>query len=46
MRSHIKMDLTEVEWSDMDWIRLGEDREQWRARNMISDSLKYWDILE
>jgi hypothetical protein len=28
---HIKMDLTEIRWSDMDWIDLAEDRNQWRA---------------
>lgn len=28
MTSHIKMDLREVESSDMDWIRLGQVRDQ------------------
>jgi hypothetical protein len=28
---HIKMDLREVGWSDMDWIDLAQDRDQWRA---------------
>jgi hypothetical protein len=27
----IKMDLKEMEWDDMDWIYLGEDRDQWRT---------------
>jgi hypothetical protein len=25
------MDLGEVEWGDMDWIDLGQDRNRWRA---------------
>jgi hypothetical protein len=28
---NIKMDLTEIEWGDTDWIDLAEDRDQWRA---------------
>jgi predicted nucleotidyltransferase len=28
---NIKMDLREVGYSDMDWIDLAEDRDQWRA---------------
>jgi hypothetical protein len=28
---NIKMDLTEIEWDDMDWIGLAYDRYQWRA---------------
>jgi hypothetical protein len=28
---NIKMDIREIEWSDMDWIDLAQDREQWRA---------------
>jgi hypothetical protein len=28
---NIKMDLREIEWDDMDWIDLAEDRDQWRA---------------
>jgi hypothetical protein len=27
----IKMDLREIEWGCMDWIDLGQDRDQWRA---------------
>jgi hypothetical protein len=30
----IKMDFQEVEWGDMDWIYLAEDRERWRALGM------------
>jgi hypothetical protein len=25
------MDLKEIEWYDMDWINLAQDRDQWRA---------------
>jgi hypothetical protein len=25
------MDLIEIEWGDMDWIVLTQDRDQWRA---------------
>jgi hypothetical protein len=33
---NIMMDLREIGWSDMDWIDLAEDRDQWRALvNMI-----------
>jgi hypothetical protein len=28
---NIRMDLVEVEWGDMDWIGLAQDRERWRA---------------
>jgi hypothetical protein len=28
---NIKMDLREIGWSDMDWIDLAQDRDQWRA---------------
>jgi hypothetical protein len=27
----IRMDLGEVEWSDVDWIGLAQDRNRWRA---------------
>jgi hypothetical protein len=27
----IRMDLREIEWGDMDWIDLAQDRDQWRA---------------
>jgi hypothetical protein len=25
------MDVREIEWSDMDWIQLAKNRDQWRA---------------
>jgi hypothetical protein len=32
----IKMNLREIEWDDMDWIDLAQDRDQWRTLvNMV-----------
>jgi hypothetical protein len=28
---NMKMDLREMGWGGMDWIRLAQDRDQWRA---------------
>jgi hypothetical protein len=28
---NIRMDLLELEWSDVDWIGLAQDRNRWRA---------------
>jgi hypothetical protein len=28
---NIKVDLSEIEWDDMDWINVAQDRDQWRA---------------
>jgi hypothetical protein len=28
---NIKMDLREIEWDDIDWIYLAQDRDQWRS---------------
>jgi hypothetical protein len=28
---NIKMDLREIGWNGRDWIKLAEDRDQWRA---------------
>jgi hypothetical protein len=28
---NIRMDLEEVEWGDVDWIGLAQDRKRWRA---------------
>jgi hypothetical protein len=28
---NIRMDLAEVEWGDVDWIGLAQDRNRWRA---------------
>jgi hypothetical protein len=27
---NIRMDLVEVGWGDVDWIRLAQDRDRWR----------------
>jgi hypothetical protein len=28
---NIKIDLREIEWNDMDWIDLAQDKDQWRV---------------
>jgi hypothetical protein len=28
---NVEMDFTEIEWGDMNWIDLAQDRDQWRA---------------
>jgi hypothetical protein len=44
------MDLTELGWSDMDWIQLTQDRDQWMIscehRDEPSGSIKCWEVLE
>jgi hypothetical protein len=30
-RDNIRMDLVEVGWGAVDWIRLAKDRNRWRA---------------
>jgi hypothetical protein len=33
---NIRIDLEEVEWDDVDWIGLAQDRDRWRALvNMV-----------
>jgi hypothetical protein len=34
----IRMDLVEVEWGDMDWIGLAQDRHRWRP--LVNSVLK------
>jgi hypothetical protein len=29
-RIHIKIDLVGIGWEDVDWIHLGQDKDQWR----------------
>jgi hypothetical protein len=31
MRFHIRLDLGEVRWDDVDWIGLAQDKNRWRA---------------
>jgi hypothetical protein len=28
---NIEMRLREIEWGDMDWVELAQDRDQWRV---------------
>jgi hypothetical protein len=37
---NIRMDLVEVEWGDVDWIGLGQDRDRWRA--LVNSVLSLW----
>jgi hypothetical protein len=30
-KTNIRMDLVEVEWGDVEWIGLAQDRDKWRA---------------
>jgi hypothetical protein len=34
------MDLRDIEWDDMDWIDVAQDREQWRAPVITVMSLR------
>jgi hypothetical protein len=29
--NNIETDLREIEWNDVDWIGMAQDRDQWRA---------------
>jgi hypothetical protein len=37
---NIKMNLAETEWGGMDWISLGQDRDQWRA--LVNTVINLW----
>jgi hypothetical protein len=37
---NIKMDLREIGWDVMDWIRLAQDRDHWRA--LVNTAMKRW----
>jgi hypothetical protein len=47
---NIKMDLGEVEWSDVDWIGLAQDRNRWESYCEFgiepSGSIKCWETIE
>jgi hypothetical protein len=36
---NIKMDVREINWGDMDWIDLVQDRGQWRA--LVNTVIKF-----
>jgi hypothetical protein len=38
-QDNIKMDLREIGWGSIDWIDLGQDRDQWRA--LVNTVLKF-----
>jgi hypothetical protein len=44
------MVLVEVEWGDVDWMRLDQNRERWRALVEFSiepsGSIKCWETME
>jgi hypothetical protein len=37
---NIRMDLGEVGWSDVDWIGVAQDRDQWRAP--VNAVMNFW----
>jgi hypothetical protein len=47
---NIKMNLREILWSNMDWIFLAQDRDQWK--NLVNAVMNFrvpynvWEILE
>jgi hypothetical protein len=47
---NIKIDLREIGWDGMDWIDLGQNRDQWRALvdtvMNLPGSIKCWEVLE
>jgi hypothetical protein len=43
---NIKMDLREIKWGCMDWIRLSQDMDQGRALVSTIMNTQFWDILE
>jgi len=41
------MDLREIGWEGVDWIHLGQDRDQWREHgNKPSGSIKGGEFLD
>jgi hypothetical protein len=47
---NIRMDLGEVEWGDVDWIGVAQDRNRWRALREFgiehSGTMKCWENIE
>jgi hypothetical protein len=43
---NIKMNLREIDWDDMDWIDLAQDRDQCEHDNELLGCIKCWKILE
>jgi hypothetical protein len=41
---NIKMDLQELEWGDMDWIDLAQDRDRWWALVNVVMNLRFYKI--
>jgi hypothetical protein len=37
---NIRMDLVQVEWGDVDWIDLAQDRDRWRV--LVNSVLNLW----
>jgi hypothetical protein len=38
---NIKMGLREIEWGDMGWIDLAQDRDQWRALGYMTEGSEF-----
>jgi hypothetical protein len=49
---NINMDLREIRWGGMDWLRLAEDRDKWRALENTEITRNFrvlqnvWEILQ
>jgi hypothetical protein len=45
---NIRMGLGEVEWGDVDWIGLSQDRNRWRAlvNSILNRSMQCWETIE
>jgi hypothetical protein len=43
---NIKIHLREIGWVGIDWLDLAQDRDQWRALDEPSGSIKCWEVLE
>jgi hypothetical protein len=37
---NIKMDLLEIEWGDVDWIDMAQDRDKWRT--LVNVVMNLW----